>query len=105
MDERTAPYNLCHSHRGRERWQRYVWWWNRWLAECTACSKKSEKSAEGSGIQGLFTLTASRHPYFHFENVHRLLYLELALVLHHQCTTDQLSRYLYCRCAHGRRDS
>lgn len=55
MQERTAPYNLCHSHRGRERWQGYIWWWNRWLAECTACSKKSEKSAEGSVIQGLFT--------------------------------------------------
>jgi hypothetical protein len=45
MHERTALYNLCHSHRGRERWQRCVWWRNgRWLAECTTCSKKSEVS-------------------------------------------------------------
>jgi len=42
---------------------------------------------------------------FHFENVHRLSYLELGCVLHHQQTTDQPSPYLYCRCAHGRRDS
>jgi hypothetical protein len=65
---------------------------------------KRAKSAEGREDKGGSLLTASRHPYFHFENVHCLLCLELARVLH-QRRTDQPSPYLYCRCAHGRRDS
>lgn len=67
--------------------------------------KRAKSQRKAVEYKGCLLLTASRHPYFHFENVHRLLYLELVLVLHHQCKTNQLSRYLYCRCAHDRRDS
>lgn len=55
--------------------------------------------------QGRFLLTALHHPYFHFENVHRLFGSEQVRVLPHWQTAGQPGGYLYYRCARGHQDS
>jgi hypothetical protein len=67
--------------------------------------KSGVSAKERDGGQGPLLLTALHRPCFRSENVHRLLFSELARVLPHRYTLGQPGRYLYCRCARGHRDS
>jgi hypothetical protein len=53
----TTVYDLCHSHRGRERRQGDIWWRNgRWLAESTAWSKKWSQQRSTKNDKNAFCL-------------------------------------------------